>query len=97
MDEIKITMDEVNNLASTIRSINNNMYEALLKVKKEMQDLSLVWMSEGSETIRSRFSNFSNVFEEDKEIIESYAKFLEFTANTYSTIETTINSNASSF
>lgn len=97
MDNIKISMDEVTNIANNIRTLNLNMYEVLQKAKKEINDLSSVWLSEGSDTIRLKFTNFSLKFEEEKEIIESYAKFLDFTVNSYSSIETTIHSNASSF
>ena len=38
---------------------------------------------------------FSRRFEEQKEVIESYADFLDMTVLSYETLETTIQSNAS--
>lgn len=97
MDNIKISLDEVNNCAQTIRMINQSLYDILSDTKKEMNSLNISWISDSAETIRQRFNQFSNKFEAQKETIDSYAKFLDFTISSYDSLETTINSNAESF
>ncbi len=71
------------------------MYELLMNMKKEMDNTNISWISEAGETIRSRFNQFAARFDRQKEIIDTYAKFLDMTVSSYDTLETTINSNAS--
>lgn len=94
---IKINANEVREYANSLKLINSQMNEVLVSSKNEMNSLSAVWQSKGSDTIRERFENFSLKFEELKEVIEEYARFLETSAASYENIETTINNNASTF
>ena len=95
MNELKISLGEVSECASKIRSCNQRMYEDLSKMKKEMSDTGAIWISDGGEAIRQRFNQFANRFETQKETIDSYARFLDRTVESYDTLETTITSNAS--
>ena len=97
MDTISITLPEVRNTASQIRLINTNLDDTLAYVSKLMSDLNSVWVSEGAETLLSRFLQFSGRFSVESETIESYANFLDFTVSTYDSLESTITSNASYF
>lgn len=97
MDNIKISLQEVNDIANELRMINSNMYEALSRAKKEMNDLRVVWESDSSTTLRERFNMFANKFENCQETIEQYAKFLDLTSQSYDNIESTIDTNAQSF
>lgn len=97
MDNIKISLQEVNDIANELRMINANMYEALSRAKKEMNDLRVVWESDSSTTLRERFNMFANKFENCQETIEQYAKFLDLTSQSYDNIESTIDTNAQSF
>lgn len=97
MDNIKISLQEVNDIANELRMINSNMYEALSRAKKEMNDLRIVWESDSSTTLRERFNMFANKFENCQETIEQYAKFLDLTSQSYDNIESTIDTNAQSF
>ena len=97
MDGIKIQLAAVSDAAAMIRSRNETLYDLLNQMKKQMNDLSGIWISEGSEMIRARFMSFSAQFELQKEIIERYALFLDQTVSSYDSIESTITSNASSF
>ena len=53
-------------------------------------------ISDGGEAIRAKFNVFATRFETEKETIDSYAAFLDRTAESYDTLETTITSNAQS-
>lgn len=97
MDGIKIQLAAVSDAARMIRARNETLYELLQQMKRQMNDLSAVWISDGSEAIRSRFMTFSAQFDVQKEVIERYAQFLDKTVSSYDSIEGTIASNASSF
>ncbi len=97
MDQIKITLNEVSNLASQIRLINANLDDVLDYTKRLMQDLNVVWNSDGATAIMNRFLQFSNRFNEESETIESYARFLDYTVSSYDSLESTIESNAQTF
>lgn len=97
MEGIKISLNEVSNLANSLRSINTNISEVLNNTRSEMLKLQEVWQSNGSETIRERFNLFSKQFDEAYSVIDAYAKFLDMTVTSYENLETTINTNAQSF
>lgn len=96
MEQLKITLSEVSECATKIRSFNQMMYEQLSLMRKEMNDTSSTWMSDAGEAIRTRFNQFAARFDIQKEIIESYARFLDQTVDHYNTLETTIQANAAS-
>ncbi len=97
MDGIKIQLAAVSDAAQMLRAQNQTLYDLLQQMKKQMNDLSAVWISDGSEAIRARFMAFSNQFDVQKEVIERYAQFLDRTVSSYDSIESTIAANASSF
>ena len=97
MDNIKITMSEVQNTSSAIRTYNVQLDDILSSCLSTMNELSSVWQSEGAETIVDRFKKFSSRFTLESDTIEEYCKFLDLTAQSYDSIESTITSNASSF
>ncbi len=96
MDGLKISLGEVMECASRIRSCNQQMYDELNSMKKEMNNTNIAWISDGGEAIRAKFNLFASRFETEKETIDSYAAFLDRTAESYDTLETTITSNAQS-
>lgn len=95
MSTLKISLSEVSECASRIRTLNQQMYDQLMEMKKEMMDTNVSWISESGETIRSRFNQFASRFDTEKETIDSYARFLDLTVQSYDSLETSINSNAS--
>lgn len=97
MEEIKISLNEVTECANQIRNCGNQLYEHLQIIKKEMDSLNGTWLSESGETIRGKFNVFSNRFDQDREVIQSYAAFLDLTVQSYDSLENTINANASNF
>ena len=94
MDNLKISLGQVSDCAARIRSCNNEMFEDLTRIRKEMNNTNSTWISDGGEAIRSRFNQFAARFEQQKEIIDTYARFLDRTVESYDSLETTITGNA---
>lgn len=97
MDELKISLPEVSQTASSIRNYNANLDETLSYVNKIMNELNSIWLSNGEETLISRFRNFAQKFINESEVIENYARFLDETVSSYDSLESTIVANASNF
>ena len=95
MANIQISLQEVQDTANQLRSLNMLMGEELNAMKSEMDRLDSSWISDGSLEIRNKFNLFSSRFEKQKETINQYAKFLDLAVSSYDTLETTITSNAS--
>ncbi len=95
MANIHISLQEVQDTANQLRSLNMLMDEELNAMKSEMNRLDSSWISDGSLEIRNKFNLFSSRFEKQKETINQYAKFLDLAVSSYDTLETTITSNAS--
>jgi len=97
VDGIKISLGEVSKTAGQIRTLNQNLATTLEEIKKEMNALSATWQSDASNTIRGNFNALAPRFEEYRQVVDSYAKFLDNTVTNYNTAETAINNNASAF
>ncbi|MEA4875069.1 MAG: pore-forming ESAT-6 family protein [Anaerorhabdus sp.] len=97
MDDIKISLNEVSECVGQLRNLGNQIYDHLQLIKKEMDSLNGSWISESGETIRGKFTIFSNRFDQQREVIQSYATFLDLTVSSYDSLENTINANASNF
>lgn len=97
MENLKISLPEVSQTAAQIRNCNHQLDDTLNYVNKLMCDLNSVWLSDGEETLLSRFQKFSQRFLDEYETIESYARFLDETVSSYDTLESTIVANASNF
>ena len=95
MANIQISLQEAQDTANQLRSLNMLMDEELNAMKSEMNRLDSSWISDGSLEIRNKFNLFSSRFEKQKETINQYAKFLDLAVSSYDTLETTITSNAS--
>ncbi|MBP3891752.1 MAG: pore-forming ESAT-6 family protein [Solobacterium sp.] len=95
MNGLKISLAEVSECAMKIRNYNQLMFEQLSNMKKEMNQTNASWISDGGEAIRAKFNQFAARFDTQKEIIDTYAKFLDMTVSNYDSLETTIHSNAS--
>ncbi len=97
MENISISLQEVSQCAAALRQHSFRILEGLLEIKREMNELNQSWISESGTSIVQRFNQFSNRFEVQKEVIERYSKFLDFTVSSYDTLETTLHGNASNF
>ena len=95
MANIQISLQEVQDTANQLRSLNMLLDEELNAMKSEMDRLDSSWISDGPLEIRNKFNLFSSRFEKQKETINQYAKFLDLAVSSYDTLETTITSNAS--
>lgn len=97
MEQLKISLPEVSQTASQIRTYNSNLDERLSYVNKIMNELNSVWLSDGEEALLARFQKFSQKFLNESEVIENYARFLDETVSSYDSLESTIVANASNF
>lgn len=96
MPDIKITFEEVRSKTQKIRNHNEKLTDTLLQIKSAINALEAEWTSDTSDTIRSKISGMQPKFDTYKEVIESYAKFLDNTVVRYEGTEGTLRSNAAS-
>jgi len=97
MDEIRITLADVSNASANIKSINMNLDDTLATISRTMSELNSVWKGNAGETIVSNFNKFANRFIDESEVINDYAKYLDFTVSTYDSLESAITTNATNF
>ena len=97
MENITISLQDLQRCSQDIRVKNEFIYDVLINIKNEMNSLNQYWVSDSSNMIREKFNAFSVNFEEVKQVIESYATYLDQTVSTYDSVENTITANASSF
>ena len=74
MDGIKVQLSVLADAAAALRTRNAVMVDLCQQMKKHMNDLSSIWMSDGSEMIRMKFMAFSIQFENSREVISSHAR-----------------------
>lgn len=96
MADIKITFQEVRDKTAQIRSYNETLTQTLESIKSAINALEAEWTSDTSDTIRAKITGMQPKFDTYKEVIESYAKFLDNTVQQYETTESTLNTNAAS-
>ena len=96
MPEMTITFEEVRAKAQQIRSHNTKLTDYLQQIKSAINALEADWTSDTSDTIRSKITGMQPKFDSYKEVIESYAKFLDNTVAQYENTEGTLNANAAS-
>ena len=96
MPDMKITFEEVRAKAAQMRSYNETLTETLTTIKNAINSLEAQWTSDTSDTIRSKITAMQPKFDSYKEVVESYAKFLDNTVAQYETTENTLNTNAGS-
>ena len=96
MADIKITFEEVSQKASQLRSHNESLTQTLTTIKSAINALEAEWTSDTSDTIRAKITAMQPKFDSYKEVVESYAKFLDNTVAQYTATESSLNTNASS-
>ena len=96
MADIKITFSELRDKTGELRRHNDTLTTTLADIKAAINALEAQWTSDTSDTIRAKITGMQPKFETYKEVIESYAKFLDNTVAQYEQTESTLNSNASS-
>ena len=96
-DGILVSTQVLVDTASKVRSINASMDGKLADINSKMNSLESTWQSAAASDIRAAMNALKPRFEEYKNVVESYAKFLNNTAQTYDTTETTAQNNANQF
>lgn len=83
--------------AKKVRDYNSKMDEKLAECNKAMNDLEATWKSDAATDIRAAMNALKPKFEQYKGVVESYAKFLDNTAQSYETTESAVQTNAGAF
>lgn len=96
-DSIKISTQVLTDTATKVRNINGELDSKLAEINKNMNDLEATWKSDAATDIRAAMNALKPRFEEYKAVVESYAKFLVNTAQSYESTESSIQSNANAF
>lgn len=96
-DGIQISTQVLLDTADKVRTINNTLDSKLADINKNMNDLEATWKSDAASDIRAAMNALKPRFEEYKNVVESYAKFLVNAAQNYESTESGIQSNASAF
>ena len=86
-DEIKVSTQVLLDTAEKVRTINTTMDGKLADINKTMNDLESTWRSDAATDIRAAMNALKPRFEEYKTVVESYAKFLVNTAQSYDVTE----------
>ena len=79
-DSIRISTQVLVDTADKVRSINKTLDDKLADINKNMNDLEATWKSDAASDIRAAMNALKPRFEEYKNVVESYAKFLVNTA-----------------
>ena len=79
-DGIQISTQVLLDTAEKVRTINTTLDSKLADINKNMNDLEATWKSDAASDIRAAMNALKPRFEEYKNIVESYAKFLVNTA-----------------
>lgn len=96
-DSIKISTQVLTDTAAKVRECNTKMDNQLADINKKMNDLEATWKSDAASDIRAAMNALKPKFEQYKNVIESYAKFLVNTAQSYETTEGAVQGNAGAF
>ena len=79
-DGIQISTQVLLDTADKVRNINTQLDQKLADINKNMNDLEATWKSDAATDIRAAMNALKPRFEEYRNVIESYAKFLVNTA-----------------
>ena len=96
MADVQLNFSEVRDKAAKIRNHNRTLDDTLNQIKNAINALEADWTSDASDTIRAKITGMQGKFNTYREVIESYARFLDNTVDQYENTEGTLQSNASS-
>lgn len=96
-DSIQISTQVLLDTAEKVRNINAKLDDDLKEINKSMNDLEATWKSDAATDIRAAMNAMKPRFEEHKAVVESYAKFLVNTAQSYESTESAVQTNAGAF
>ena len=96
MPDIKITFQALRDKTQQLRDKNTQLDQILTDTKNAINSLEADWSSDTSITIRDKITGMQPTFDTYREVIESYAKFLDSAIAQYESTEATLNTNAAS-
>ena len=96
MPDIKITFQALRDKTQQLRDKNTRLDQILTDTKNAINSLEADWSSDTSITIRDKITGMQPTFDTYREVIESYAKFLDSAIAQYESTEATLNTNAAS-
>lgn len=96
-DSILVSTQVLLDTAKKVQTINGVLDQKLQDINKAMNDLELTWRSDAARDIRAAMNALKPRFEEYKTVVDSYAQFLNTTAQNYETTESSVQNNANAF
>ena len=96
-DSIKLSTLVLLVTATKVRNCNTYMDAKLQDIMKTMKDLDATWKSDAATAIIANMNALQPEFERYKTIVESYAKFLEKSAQSYEQTEQSVQTYADQF
>ncbi len=96
-DSIKVSTQVLLDTAAKVRACNTKMDSRLTDINKAMNDLQSTWKSDAAEDIRAAMNALKPKFEEYKSVVESYAGFLDKTAQSFEDTEQSVQTYAGQF
>lgn len=96
MADTRITFQELRDTAQKMRGHNDKLTDYLTQIKTAINALEAEWTSDTSDTIRAKITGMQPKFDSYKEVIESYCKFLDNTAQRWEDTEGTLHTSAES-
>ena len=97
MADIKINTQVLTDTAAKVRQINSTLTDKLDEINNTMQNLEGPWKSDAASDIRAAMLAMKPRFAQYNSVVESYAKFLVNTAQSYEGTEQAVQTNAQSF
>lgn len=96
-DSILVSTQVLLDTAKKVQTINGVLDQKLQDINKAMNDLESTWRSDAARDIRAAMNALKPRFEEYKTVVDSYAQFLNTTAQNYETTESSVQNNANAF
>ena len=96
-ESIQISTQALIDTAKKVRDINEILDTKLAEINSCMNELDTTWKSDAGFEIREAMNALKPRFEQYKSVVNSYAMFLDNTAQSYENTETALHTNASAF
>lgn len=94
MAEMKITTEQLTGTAGKIRNINKTLKDLLQSFSREVTSLEQTWESDAGKRAKEAIKNLEPRFDDYYNVLETYAKHLEDTAEKFATNEKNLTQNA---
>lgn len=94
---IKVSPHVLRDTAKKIEDINISLDEKLKEISKCLDQTDGSYISKDGRVIRDAMKSMNPRFEEYKAVVASYANFLKDTAESYASLERTLETNANQF